>query len=448
MLTALKDFLRLLMAPTLYVGWIITIFVTIFQKVEWGLLLLVAMIPQPNIWYLLRGYPLGNNFIDLLVFAILLGIVFQGKGFSRAPSSLVIIAFVIISYLSLWNASFNFSLPIPFTTANALFPDWKNYAEMILLYFLVFNVLKDEDQHRVFVVLISVVILLIAIRSYRNFTGGASFDYDKRVGGPFEAVGLGANHFGAFIAYYCTLFLGLFFFDTNRKRRLLFLATYLFGLHPLFFSYSRGAYLGALGALAFMGVFTKRSLLIIVMVIVIGWQTLLPASVVDRIMMTESASGRLDESAASRLYVWEHAYELFHDNPIFGIGFGGFGFTMPAGGLTDTHNFYMKTLSEQGVIGIIMLIIVLLAALWSGWRLLRIGSTPFYKGLGFGFVGCVIALIISNIFGDRWSYFALGGYFWIFWGIVDRGILNSQNHSAAKEQQPLPTQTEVVLTNP
>lgn len=448
MLTAVKDFLRWLMAPALYAGWIGTVLLTIFKRVEWGLFLLIAMIPQPNVWYTLREYPLGNNFIDLLVFAILLGIIFQGKGFGRSRSGPVIIAFIVVSYLSLWNASFNFSLPIPITTANTLFPDWKNYAEMILLYFLVFNVLKDEDQHKLVVVMMSVVILLISIRSYRNFSGGASFDYEKRVGGPFEAVGLGSNHFGAFIAYYCTLFLGLFFFDKDYRRRLLFMTTYLFGLHPLFFAYSRGAYLGALGALAFMGVFTKRSLLIVVAVVVIGWQTLLPASVVDRITMTESASGQLDESAASRLYVWEHAYELFHDNPIFGIGFGGFGFTMPEGGLTDTHNFYMKTLSEQGVIGFIMLTIVLLMALSSGWRLLRIGSTPFYKGLGFGFVGCVIACIIANVFGDRWSYFALGGYLWIFWGIVDRGILNSQKNSIVKEQPPVPQQTEAAFTNP
>jgi hypothetical protein len=38
------------------------------------------------------------------------------------------------------------------------------------------------------------------------------------------------------------------------------------------------------------------------------------------------------------------------------------------------------------------------------------------------------------MFGDRWSYFVLGDYFWITWGIVDRGILISE---ASKQKAEL-----------
>ena len=66
-------------------------------------------------------------------------------------------------------------------------------------------------------------------------------------------------------------------------------------------------------------------------------------------------------------------------------------------------------LSEQGVIGIGLLIIILYGALRSGFELNQIGRSEFHKGLGFGFLGCVIACIVNNIFGDRWSYPTLGG---------------------------------------
>jgi putative inorganic carbon (HCO3(-)) transporter len=186
-----------------------------------------------------------------------------------------------------------------------------------------------------------------------------------------------------------------------------------------------------------MGAVKKRSLLIVVAVVLIGWQTLLPVSVVDRIAMTESTSGEIEGSAAHRLDLWKHALKLFKESPVFGIGFGGFEFTVPEGELTDTHNFYMKTLSEQGVIGMIALSLVLLMALRSGWQLLRIGGSPFHKGLGFGFIVAVIACIISNLFGDRWSYFPLGGYFWIFWGLVDRGILISRKAVPSHDSKPI-----------
>jgi O-antigen ligase len=168
--------------------------------------------------------------------------------------------------------------------------------------------------------------------------------------------------------------------------------------------------------------------LILVIAVLLTWQTILPSSVVSRITMTETETGEIEGSAAHRLDLWEHAMNLFKQNPVFGVGFGGFGLDVPEGELTDTHNFYMKTLAEQGVIGFTVLVAVFFAALRSGWKLMRIGKSSFHKGLGLGFMGCIVALMVTNMFGDRWSYFVLGSYFWIFWGLVDRArlIANTQ----------------------
>ena len=433
MLTALKTFLKFILIPVLYIGGILIMLASIFKEALWGLYLLIALIPQPNIWYKFHEYFMGKDFIDLLFFAILIGLIIQRKEFVKTGNTTLIFIFIFVSYISLWNCSLNFSLPLPITTSNELLFSWKNYAQMIFMYFLVLTVVKEEDQQKVVVVIMALVILFLAIRSYRNFEGGASFSYDKREGGPFEAVLLGANHYGAFIAYYCSAFIGLFLFDKDRRRRILYLATSLFGLHPLFYSYSRGAYLAALGALTWMGIMKKRMLLVPVIIILLTWQSILPPSVVDRITMTETQEGELESSAAHRIVLWEHAIKVFQQNPIFGIGFGGFRFTVPEEErLTDTHNFYVKTLSEQGVIGGVLLLLILLKAFVSGWRLLKIGKTPFHQGLGLGFIGCVIAIAIANLFGDRFSYFVLGSYFWIFWGLVDRGIIISNT-----EVQPL-----------
>jgi O-antigen ligase len=152
--------------------------------------------------------------------------------------------------------------------------------------------------------------------------------------------------------------------------------------------------------------------------------------------MTESASGEIEASGAHRLDLWHHAMGLFKSNPVFGIGFGGFGFTVPEGELTDTHNLYMKMLSEQGIIGITLLLLIFMKAFLSGWRLSKISKTPFQKGLGFGFMGAIIALMLANLFGDRWSFFALGGYFWIFWALVDRGIIVSKSTPAPEQPGP------------
>jgi O-antigen ligase len=438
MLTAVKEFLKAIFvsAPMLYFISIVAVLTTIFKKAEWGLFVLIVMIPLPTLWYKLHQYPMGKDFMDVFIFAILMGILYQHKGFAKTPNSTLIIIFMIISYVAVWNSSLRFYLPLPITNESELLKDWKNYAEMIFLYFLVLNVIKDEDQQKKLVTLMSIIVLLIAIRGYRNFYAADVFNYGKRFAGPFEKVGLNPNHFGAFIAYTSAFFLGLAFFDKDKRRKLLLIMTVLFSIHPLFFSYSRGAYVAAFGTMVFFGITKKRTLLLLCIVLILAWQTVLPASVVDRISMTESASGEIEASGAHRLDLWHHAMGLFKSNPVFGIGFGGFGFTVPEGELTDTHNLYMKMLSEQGIIGITLLLLIFMKAFLSGWRLSKISKTPFQKGLGFGFMGAIIALMLANLFGDRWSFFALGGYFWIFWALVDRGIIVSKSTPAPEQPGP------------
>ncbi len=425
MLTALKEFLRGLLAPTLYATVFVTFFASVVRRAEWALYLLAILAPLPVLWYQLHQFPMGKDTMDILILGAMLGIMVNKGGFERAPGTFLIVVFMVVSYVAVWNTTLRFQLPAPFTTDNPVLPDWKNYVEMILLYFLAYSAIKTEEQQKTLLVIVATVVLLIAVREFRNFTAGDAFDYDKRAEGPFWIVGLGANHLGAFIADYTGLLLGMFLIDKHKYRRWLYLAAVLFSIHPLFFSYSRGAYVAMLAVVIVYGLLKKRSLLVLVAALIFAWQVVLPPSVVDRITMTETPTGELEESAADRVLLWEHAKQIFEEHPVFGIGFSGFAYSLQGQRLTDTHNFYMKVAAEQGMIGIVLLGLILLRALSSGWRLYRGGQSTFHQALGLGFIGCVTALAVSNIFGDRFSYFALGCYFWMLWGVVERAILLS-----------------------
>jgi O-antigen ligase len=421
------EFLRPLFVPLLYFGGILTAIVSIFKKAEWGLLLMVALIPQPNIFYKLYDFPMGKDFLDILFIAVAIGIFVNKGGFEIRGNSVLMIILVVASYLALWNSSKMFSLPPPVSYANPMIRAWKGYAYMFCLYLLAFNAVKDgENQRKILTLVMVLVVLFISIRSLRSFTAGASFIGSRAVG-PFWTVGLGANHFGAFIIHYSAVVLGLLLLDDNRWRKILFFVTVLCSLHPLFFSYSRGAYMAGLAVLVFFGLAKKKSLLILVVVLAIAWQILLPSSVVERIRMTKGEGGQIEESAAIRLDLWDHAFRLFEEHPVIGIGFGGYEFTIREGRWTDTHNYYLKMLAEQGVIGFGLLILTLFLASRSGWRLLKAGKNGFDKGLGLGFMGCIVAVATTNLFGDRWSYFEMGSYFWVFWGLVDRAALMSSS---------------------
>jgi len=417
----------------LYFGGMIVAIIAIFRKAEWGLLLMVALIPQPNIFYKLYPLPMGKDFLDILFLAVGIGIFVNKGGYERRGNSILIIILILVSYLSLLNTCRHFSLPLPISYANPMIKVWKSYAFMVAMYLLTFNAIKDSANYRkILAILMAMVVLFISVRSYRSFTPGASFIETSRAGGPFWVIGLGSNHFGSFVVYCSAVFLGLFMLDKIRWRKILFLVLVIFSLHPIFFSYSRGAYMGAFIVLVFFGLVQKRSLLILVVVLVIAWQTLLPSSVVERITMTktETMEGQMqiEDSAAVRLGLWNIAWNLFKENPVFGVGFGGFEFSVPEGNYSrwkDTHNYYAKMLAEQGIVGFGLFLIVLLVAFRSGWRLWKAGKEGFEKGLGLGFMGCILALASTNFFGDRWSYFEVGSYFWVFWGLVDRVFLTS-----------------------
>jgi len=428
MLTLLSATIGLIFFKCLYFGGIGIALVSIVRKAEWGLLLLVALIPQPNIFYKLYAFPMGKDFLDILFIAVGIGIFVNKGGFERRGNSVLIMILILTSYFALWNSSRNFSLPSPISYANPMIKPWKSYAFMASMYLLTFNAIKDdENQRKITAVLMALVVLFISVRSYRSYTPGAVFIEESRAVGPFWIVGLGSNHFAAFIAYCSAAFLGLFFLDNNRWRRILFLGTVLFSLHPLFYAYSRGAYVAALVVLIFFALAKKRSLLILVFALIVAWQTLLPSSVVERISMTKGEGGEIEESAAIRLDLWDHALKLFEEHPVIGIGFGGFEFTMPQGvRWKDTHNYYLKMLAEEGIVGFGLLLITLFMAFRSGWKLLNEGKSRFEKGLGLGFTGCVLACASTNLFGDRWSYYEMGSYFWIFWGLVDRSIVTSE----------------------
>jgi O-antigen ligase len=447
MLGALKALIRLILSPSLYAATIGTAIASVVKRAEWALYLLILLIPLPNVWYKLQDFPLGKDILDVLELAVLLGIFVNKGGFDRPRWAFTVTTLILIAYAALWNSALRFGLPMPVTDSNPFLADWKNYAQMIFLYFLAYNALKDENSQRTALTVLASVFLLIVVREFRNFAAGSSFSYDNRAAGPFWIVGLGANHFGAFIATYGAALLGLTLIDKHRTRRWIYAAGLLFCIYPFFYSYSRGAYVAAIAAIVVIGLVHKRVLLIGVLVLLVAWKTLLPPTVVERITMTRDESGQIEASAAHRLELWEHAEDLFKANPVFGIGFSGFGLTVERGELTDTHNFYVKMAAEQGVIGLAAFAAILLCALASGWKLYRSARSDLRRGLGLGFMACTISMMVNNIFGDRWSYYMLGAYFWILWGIVDR-CTRSPAQTVAEPHTPAPQHREVQLHGP
>ncbi len=443
----IKEFVKSLIPFGMYLGGFLAAIVAARGKPYLALVAIVFVSPLPNVWYQVHQFPLGRDILDILTIAGLIGVMVGGLRKQPSLAGGFLLLYLLATYFAVWNASLRYDLPLPITPNNSVFVVWKNYAQMVLLYILAYHVLGDAKKREWIVAACMATLFLIVLREARNFTEGVSFSYERRIEGPFWITGLGPNHFGAFVVHYAAVALGLSFFSRNRYVRWFLWLIAVLALQPIFFSYSRGAYLATVVVLLAFGVLKQRILLVMLVVVTFSWQVLLPRTVVERVTMTETPTGQLESSAGDRIVLWERAFRLFESSPVFGVGMKGFSLSAVGGEFNNVHNLYIETLAEQGVLGLLFLLAVMLRALSSSWRLYRVGTADFDRGLGLGMVGCCLAMIVTNMFGDRWSYFEIGAYFWVLWGLVDRAYtdaLRARQQSEHKRHGAVPSTGQVI----
>jgi len=392
----------------------------IVWRAEIPVVLLAIFMPLPTIWYTTHAYPFGKDAIDLLFISAAIGVSINKGGYKKTPLFTLVIATVVYTYISLLICSSRFGLPQPITLENPFLASWKNYVLMFLIYLVAYNATTSEKQVKWVINTCIGVLVFMVFQELRSFTAGASFSYGKRSDGPFWIAGLNANHFAAYVAYIGIFALGLSIYAIARRSRWVYALTFIGSLYPLLFSYSRGAYAAMLGAITLYGLIKKRSIIVLVLLFLVSWQSLLPPSVIERIEMTESESGNLEESASQRIEVWNEAVSIFKNHTIMGIGYSGFVIATQSLVLHDTHNYYLKIAAEQGLVGLGLWLAFLLLIALSALRLTGTGKSSQSKSIGFGTLGCITAVMICNFFGDRFSQIEIGGTLMLIFAMTQR----------------------------
>jgi len=413
----------------LYLGMFAVFFVSMFKYPSAGLYVFVLTLPLQTGRYKLHEFFLGTHFLDILLLGTILGLLLKRQEvFPKTPWRSFLIGLAIFYYFSLWEGSFFVDVPLPFWITDIRFSDWKNYVEMFLLALLVPSVFKEKKDIRNLIIVMCVSVLIVN-RSYVSLMHGrdlSHFSYDLRDAGPLGYAGV--NGLAAFEAMFASFLLGIYATIKKTSVKLGILALLATCVYCLLYAFSRGGYVGLLMGMLVVGLLRMRLLLILIPLILIGWQTVLPDSVQERITMTtagaDSAKGeQFDSSAQTRLVLWEDAIDLFKRNPVTGTGFDTYEFMGRVGPYRDTHNYYIKMLAETGLIGMALYLILL-------WKLFRSGSSlyyatedPFWQAVGLGFLALVSSAIALNFFGDRWSYQQVDGYLWVSFGCVLRGLM-------------------------
>lgn len=434
MLHLLKSFAPL----TLYIGWLVTIMMSMSGNVLPGIQLLIPLFPLQNVIERMHRLPLGKDLNDFLLIAMTFGwiIARSSRGeriMDRTPLNGLLILYFLYTLITLLLGSVYLHTSSIFSIGDVRVQMWKNYVVFLLVYFLVVNNVREPAQMKKLFWLMLLSMLIMDYYTVPQIRWMSSIVSRTKLHGTF--LNLGPNELSAFYATYPFVLLGVMLFEKQPIRKFALGFLIWVAVFCVLFMYSRGAYLAVLAGTLVLALFRYRILLVPLIVLIVCWQVLLPPSVVERIKQTESVDNTLDASAAKRLDIWQDAISMFKKSPVVGVGFATLAVTGLRYGFADPHNIYLKMLTEQGIIGLGFLLIIFGISFYSGFRLYSRAEDGFLKGLGLGFMCCVAGTMVGNLFGNRWTHQQLGAFYWVFLALVVRGNMIKPEKKRGKEKR-------------
>ncbi len=419
-----------------YLGFVVAIFISLFKNPRFGLYYMIPFLAYRTMRDHFLNWPLGNSVLTILVGAVFLGALLRGKRPPKSALPWIWFAYGAYLYFSMWMGSALTSAPAPIWLGDQNFLTWKDYMLMPLIFVSAAMVIDDRQSIRTVILISALAVLMIDRSALMDSLSHSwtNFDENKRSGGP---LGFGSNQTAAFLAQFAMFFWGFVRFLKRRKIRLATYATVALTVLACLYCFSRAAYMALVVCMVVLGILKDRKLIVIAVLLLFSWQIVLPTAVTERINMTHNEDGHLEASAQERVDLWTNAEQTIENYPIFGTGFATFQFGQHVDNLKDTHNWYVKVLVETGIVGLFFALAMLQQMFAVAIRVFRKAEDPLYKGLGLGLIVCITSSVITNFFGDRWTYIEINGLLWVLIGAALRADQLIRTSQSADPKTPV-----------
>ncbi len=218
----------------------------------------------------------------------------------------------------------------------------------------------------------------------------------------------------------------------------------VFALAGIFFSFSRGAWVGVAAGVIVMMLLAGRRAAVAVSVLTVllalflalGGGTYLPDSLQQRLGSVSSSLILLDYdrvpitdanfAVKERMAYWFGGLRMAADHPWRGVGLGNYGreydaryFTSPfMKSQVHAHNYYIHITAETGIIGLAAYLVLIGALLVTGIQATqRTRHDPFARAIATGITGVIVAVAVHNLFEDL-HVLSLGVHLSALWGVL------------------------------
>lgn len=396
-------------------------FAFLMKYLSLGVFLTVALAPVLPTMVLV-----GLSFICAFVF--LIHVLIDDKfTFSKSPFNVAVVFFVIALIWGVVNS---------FAPAASL-KQVMVHLSFVLFYFVLINVIRTKKQWfaliKVFIVSAFVVALYGIIQNFFGVSSTESWideemfsDIQLRVYSFFN----NPNVLGEFLVLTIPVSLALVWNRVKDTHRVLFLIVLFSMLACMIFTWSRGAWLGMMLAVAlFLVMADKRWMsagILVLFLIPLALYITGNSAIIERFI---SIGNTADTSTAYRVSIWQASISMISDFWVGGIGIGSDAYTTiyPSYALPGarfalhSHNLYLQFLVETGIIGIVSLFCVLfgfLKTVFATSVVKKIKQSDIAKilvALGAGFLGFMFQGLTDYVW---YNYKIL----MIFWIVIALGI--------------------------
>lgn len=216
-----------------------------------------------------------------------------------------------------------------------------------------------------------------------------------------------------------------FLLDWKQSRKSLFVTIvfFLIGFTGLLLNGTRGAWLAIAVTLPLVTVLYDRSIKKILFLIVFSVGTSL---VFFNSPQLQNRAGSITsttlQSNTERLLMWESAYKMFKDHPIFGVGIGQYStkylseYKSPEAKEKQNHchNNFLQMLAENGVVGFIGFCLLFGYILLSSFKNALFKSSPYYVLI----FGSTLALLLQGFTEYNFGNSAVIKYYWTTLGCL------------------------------
>ncbi len=361
-------------------------------------------------------------------------VAMSGRDRLSTPLGRLLLAWVILILFSSVRSWMLWKVPLLDILSAA-----KNHLAFMIFLPVAFHVARERRDQVLLLLAISVSLFLNALQginhSWLAFAAG-SLDRHRAM----ALLALQPNIYGTALAVYLPFCLVLALHRVGGAWiRLWFAVVTAAVSFALLLTLSRGAWLGAIAAVFVIALARNRILLFVLVVGMIGYQAWLPEQAVQRIEVTTAvdeddgvgADAIAEGSTQMRIEQYKSLPAMMADHPFLGWGYRSFPTVFEhygtLGRAKGAHSSYVQVGTEEGIVGLLLLVAILFASAWAGVRASR-ADDPFVSWMGIGLLGAAIALAVCMASGARFELQKILGWFWILAGIVEReGLLAQLN---------------------